>query len=372
MSYPSIDTLQKVLSKQVFSYTQDAQKTASRALGTIIEIISFYLLKEWGFDKHISIEKGLEEYGNPDIKHNVEFTLHPLISDLQVIYKGCKPITSTKILKLIANMDISSKSNTLLDKNNTLKNGCAIAEAENYTIQASLYSLKEEEAILNIYSLHKKPYAMFECKRVGIEEGNKKGPQTIEKAKQGAYVAKATSSLQKIRRGDGELYGIIYDGDQPIIKPYTELLHSIIEEESTKLLTEFTLSVGIISNHGNWFTTENMNKELKVLAQSYDWILFLSDEGLAQFITDLLLTPSLKYKVVQEAFLESYAKEKKNNVFTKAKMKYEAHLALTTYFHENIANIESWFNVITPQTETITTLKNELNALNKKNWKEIL
>jgi hypothetical protein len=34
-----------------------------------------------------------------------------------------------------------------------------------------------------------KPYAMIECKRVGIEEGTTKGPQTIEKAKQGAYVA---------------------------------------------------------------------------------------------------------------------------------------------------------------------------------------
>ncbi len=43
------------------------------------------------------------------------------------------------------------------------------------------------------------PFAMFECKRVGIEEGMKKGPQTIEKAKQGAYVARAVSSLHKIR-----------------------------------------------------------------------------------------------------------------------------------------------------------------------------
>ena len=232
--------------------------------------------------------------------------------------------------------------------------------------------LKEEGAILDVYFLHKKPYAMFECKRVGVEEGNKKGPQTIEKAKQGAYVAKTTSSLQKIRRGDGELYGIIYDKDKPIIKPYNELLHEVIEGESTKLLTNFTLSVGIVSNHGNWFTSENMNKELKVLAQSYDWLIFLSDKGLAQFITDLLLTPQPQYKAIQDAFLESYTEGKKSNVFTKAKMKYEAHLALMSYFHENVMLIEDWFNIIAPQKETIGTLKKELATLAQKNWREIV
>ncbi len=44
---------------------------------------------------------------------------------------------------------------------------------------------------------------MFECKRVGVEEGMKKGPQTIEKAKQGAYVAKSVSNLQRVRLNDG-------------------------------------------------------------------------------------------------------------------------------------------------------------------------
>lgn len=372
MSYQSIDTLQKVLSERVFSYTKDAKKAAGRALGTMIETISFYLLNEWGFNKYICIEKGLEEYGNPDIKHNVEFTLHPLINEYQITYKGCLPITSSKILTLIDNLHISPKGNTLLDKNNTLKNGCTIAEADNYMVQAVLSSIKEEGAILDVYFLHKKPYAMFECKRVGVEEGNKKGPQTIEKAKQGAYVAKTTSSLQKIRRGDGELYGIIYDKDKPIIKPYNELLHEVIEGESTKLLTNFTLSVGIVSNHGNWFTSENMNKELKVLAQSYDWLIFLSDKGLAQFITDLLLTPQPQYKAIQDAFLESYTEGKKSNVFTKAKMKYEAHLALMSYFHENVMLIEDWFNIIAPQKETIGTLKKELATLAQKNWREIV
>ena len=372
MSYPSIDTLQKALSEQVFSYTQDAKKAAGRALGTLVETITFYLLNEWGLNKYISIERGLEEYGNPEIKHNVEFTLHPLLTDNKVMYKGIKPITSAKILKLINHSNIIPKKNTLLDKNNTLKNACVIAETSDSIILASLSNLKGQESSLNIYSQHKKPFAMFECKRVGVEEGNKKGPQTIEKAKQGAYVAKTTSSLQKIRKEDGALYGIIYDGEHPLIKPYNELLHTIIEGHNNNLLTDFTLSIGIVSNHGNWFTSENMNKELKVLAQSYDWLLFLSDKGLAQFITELLLTPLPEYKAVQKAFLKSYTEEKKTNIFTKTKMEYEAHLALISYFHKNIKAIEDWFNIIAPNAESINTLKQELVVLYQKNWKEIL
>ena len=34
--------------------------------------------------------------------------------------------------------------------------------------------------------LFDEPFAIFECKRVGVEEGMRKGPQRIEKAKQGA------------------------------------------------------------------------------------------------------------------------------------------------------------------------------------------
>lgn len=373
MSYPSIDALQRTLSEQVFSYTQDAKKAAGRALGTMVETVFFYLLREWGFNKYISIERGLAEYGNPDIKHNVEFTMHPLKAEYQVFYEGVRPITSTKILKLIDFRNASPKNNSiLLDTNNTLKNACVIAESNDCLILASIAETKEKNTLINIFQQYKKPYAMFECKRVGVEEGSKKGPQTIEKAKQGAYVAKSTSALQKIRNERGELYGLIYENGSPIIRPYTDLLHIIINGDNSTLLKEFTLSVGIVSNHGNWFTAENMNKELKVLAQSYDWLLFLSDRGLAQFITDLLLSPQPTYRSVQKAFLESYAKGKKGNVFTKSKMNYDAHCALIKYFHENLERIESWFNIIVPSAENIRTLKQELDVLNLKKWSEIL
>ena len=374
MSYLSIDKLQIVLSEKVFSHTDSPKKAAGRALGTMIEIISFYLLKEWGIEKNISIERGLAEYGNPSITHNVEFTLHPLVKEEEIKISLKKPLTSKKLSKsLKLNNSFTIKNNILFDKNLTLKNACAIAESDDIIVLSSVNNLSEEnEFEISVYQQLKKPYAMFECKRVGVEEGTKKGPQTIEKAKQGAYVAKTTSSLQKIRDKQGNVYGVIYNGEDAIIKPYSELLSAIINEENYDLLKGFTLSVGIVSNHGNWFTSQNQNKELKVLAQSYDWLLFLTDIGLSQFISDLLLDPKPQYQVVQEAFLDSYKEGKKSNIFTKVRMNYDAHIALTQYFHENIHMIEDWFNVITPENNNISNLKQDLIILSQKDWRNIL
>ena len=62
---------------------------------------------------------------------------------------------------------------------------------------------------LTVCDLAPAPFARFECKRVGVEEGMKKRPQTIEKAKQGAYVAGTGSSLQRVRLRDGRFSGVI-------------------------------------------------------------------------------------------------------------------------------------------------------------------
>ncbi|GAB1415885.1 hypothetical protein MASR2M117_12910 [Paludibacter sp.] len=206
-----------------------------------------------------------------------------------------------------------------------------------------------------------------------MEEGISKGPQTIEKAKQGAYVARTASSLQKIRTDSGEKYGIIYRSDnQPYIKPYTELMEEVICSSDSELLKKFILTVGVVSNHGNWFTSENQNKELKVLSQSYDWLMFLTDSGLSQFIDDLIFNPSSEYLCVQEAFKNSYTPKKKRNVFTKIKMDFASDAALLRYFNENQKTIEAWFNIITPDNKTIVDLKHEITELRSKNWREIL
>lgn len=47
-------------------------------------------------------------------------------------------------------------------------------------------------------------------------------------------------------------------------------------------------------------------------------------------------------------------------------------LIFPKYFSEKSKDIEKWFNIIAPEGKTITKLKDELNELRSKNWKEIL
>lgn len=335
-------------------------------------------MKTWGFNHSTSIERGLAEYGNEDISHNVEYSLHPIIKEYEVtIANDENSVTSTKILQALEGIaDISKferKTNNLLDKYNILRNACTIAESKETFLLASFKSFGQEKHTLYIFEQLQKPFAMFECKRVGVEEGISKGPQTIEKAKQGAYVARVASSLQKIRTNNGEKYGIIYRSDnQPYIKPYIELMEEVIYSSDSELLKKFILTVGVVSNHGNWFTSENQNKELKVLAQSYDWLIFLTDNGLAQFIDELIFNPSQEFICVQKAFKNSYTADKKRNIFTKIKMDMDANTALLKYFTTNQDRIERWFNVISPEVKTIYDLKNEITELRSKNWGEIV
>jgi hypothetical protein len=388
MGYESVDKLQKVLADEVFNHTKDPKKASGRALGTLVEIITYYLLKTWGLNNHISIERGLAEYGNPDITHNVEYSLHPIIrSSFATIDKSHKAITSNIILKALtaSGFDLTGfeKKNNQLLSNNILRNACTIASSDNSFLLCSIKSDIGEKLELHIYEQSKKPYAMFECKRVGVEEGMTKGPQTIEKAKQGAYVARTASSLQKIRSESGEMQGIIYKSDGSyIIKPYINLMEEVISSSDKELLRKFIMTIGVVSNHGNWikkttdgnlsFSEENFQKELMVLAQSYDWLLFLTDKGLSDFIDNLLLHPIPEFQFLRDTFLSSYTQGKKKNQFTKVQMNIEADRILLKYFSENIAIVESWFNVISPSKKRLITLQDELKELKNKNWQNIL
>lgn len=334
-------------------------------MGTLVEIITFYLLREWGLAGSIAIERSLPEYGNRAVTHNVEFTLHPVLK--QVDLEVTSPVTSSKVLSVLPEEFVAGtdkKNNAVLDKNNVVRNACVLAENNRQLITANLSDLNDGLAKVTANLQLAEAYAMFECKRVGVEEGNKKGPQTIEKAKQGAYVAQVTSALQKIRDERGNRYGLLYENGIPVVKPYNDFLEEIIRG---KIIPEnFILSVGVVSNHGNWFTSENQNKELKVLAESYDWLLFLSDEGLSTFVTELLLQPDEKYLPVKNAFMHSYKEGKKANIFTKTKMDFAAHIALCSYFSANRGRIEDWFNVIAPASRTVADLKDTLYKLKNK------
>lgn len=377
MAYESVDTLQKILAQDVFHYTQDAKKAAGRALGTLVEVITFYVLKAWGLEHSIGIERGLAEFGNPEITHNVEYSLHPALRESRLtIDLSKRPITASQIWRQVDSnlfsLNAFQKINaTLLTRDGILRNACTIAVSRNSRIVGFVDTDEDKQPIIALVEQFVQPYAIFECKRVGIEEGTRKGPQTIEKAKQGAYVARAVSSLHKIRTRSGELRGLIYKGNQIYSKPYAELIAEIVESKNVELLRDFILTVGVVSNHGNWFTSENHNKELKVLAQSYDWLLFLTDEGLAEFITELLLKPKPLLEPARQAFLASYQAAKKGNRFTKVQMDYQADQVLQAYFRTNRKRIEKWFNIIGPKTGSIELLKKQLTTLRVKNWRKV-
>lgn len=377
MVFESVDQLQKVLSDKVFVYAKDSKKAAGRALGTLVEIITFYLLKSWGFEYAVTIERGLEEYGNPEITHNVEYSLHPILHKQVLLLPPQLPISSTRILSALSSSQFSiaefeRTGTTLLTKDGILRNSCVIANGSKSHLVAVLEYINSDQVRVVVMEQHSKPYAMFECKRVGVEEGMRKGPQTIEKAKQGAYVANSVSCLQKIRTPTGELRGLIYIPDGSFYsKPYAQLVAEVIASSDVGLLRDFILTVGVVSNHGNWFTSENHNKELKVLAQSYDWLLFLTDKGLSEFITELLLEPKPLLNPARDAFLSSYAANKIKNQFTKVQMNYKADQVLQTYFRENAEKMRYWFNIIAPKNESIEKLQLQISTLREKDWRKV-
>jgi hypothetical protein len=379
MTYQSVDALQKALADSVFSNRQDVKKAAGRALGTLVELITFYILREWGLLPNLSIEKGLAEFANDEITHNVEFGIHPLIVGSRFDMKLQPPLTTKKIVKALSASEalkpfcaVSAdhyKDNQLLSRAGILRNSCTLAESSEELVIANLLGVSNDVASVEISKLRAQPFAMVECKRVGVEEGQKKGPTTIEKAKQGAYVAKHVSSLQKIRSRDGTMFGVMpqKNGTFDIREIKEELKRLIFEADNTEL-EGFILTVGVVSNHGNWFTADDPNKELLVLKQSYDWLLFLTDPAIGEFVEETILSSDPQMAPVRSAFNDSYASgESGKNQFTKVKIGKAAHDALVEYFHKHISRIENnWFNVLSPKNSDIHELKTQLKALSTK------
>jgi hypothetical protein len=100
MAYDSVDKMQKALANGVFSYAKDRKKAAGRCFGTFVEIITFYLLKSWGVAPSVGIERGLAEYQNPAITHNVEYSLHAVASIDRLEINACGlPLTTSKIFR---------------------------------------------------------------------------------------------------------------------------------------------------------------------------------------------------------------------------------------------------------------------------------
>jgi len=370
----SVDVLQKTLAEAVFHYASDRKKAAGRALGTLVELVTFYTLRAWGLRDHIVIERSVPEFANPDILHNVEFSLHPITTRHAVVVDPLHlPLTPRKLRGQIVRLNTTRlKSAQLVSADKVERNACVLVEDETGLVVANVDQIGPSNCHVTVCELLPHPFAIFECKRVGIEEGMRKGPQTIEKAKQGAYVARAVSALQKVRLRNGQFQGITELPDGTFhTGPYAAVLREVIGSSSADLLRGFVLTVGVVSNHGNWFTSDNPNKELRVLAQSYDWLLFLTDEGLSQFIDRLLLNPTAELNPAREAFLASYSGRAGRNRFTKVRIGVLADEALRSYFAAHEAEVETWFNIIAPRGRNLKGLIEDVRQLARKNWQEI-
>ncbi len=371
MAFESVDALQRTLADTVFKYATDRKKAAGRALGTLVEIITFYTLNMWELRDHVVIERSVPEFANADILHNVEFSLHPIQARHEVeIAPLSLPLTAAKIKRHLPFLhETAVKSTQVLSRDAVKRNATVLVESETGPVIANVDTLNDSSCRLTVCRLSTNPFAIFECKRVGVEEGMRKGPQTIEKAKQGAYVARSVSSLQKVRLRNGQFQGVM---EQPnggfLTGLYDEVLREVIDSSSVVEFAGFILTVGVVSNHGNWFTSDNHNKELRVLAQSYDWLLFLTDAGLSQFIDKLLLNPTPDLAPAREAFLASYSGSSGANRFTKIRMAVDADEALRSYFTAHEAEVETWFNVISPHDGTIENLQSDLRKLAAKSW----
>ena len=369
MAFQSVDALQRTLADTVFKYATDRKKAAGRALGTLVEVVTFYTLLTWNLRDHIVIERSVPEFANPEVLHNVEFSLHPVRAQHNVVVSPFSlPLTATKVKRHLPVLQgTPAKATQVLSTRGVKRNSAVLTETSTGPVIANVDAIDDYSCSITVCELSKDPFAILECKRVGVEEGMRKGPQTIEKAKQGAYVARSVSSFQKLRLRNGQFHGVIEQTDGSFrAGVYEAVLREIIDATSIDQFPGFILTVGVVSNHGNWFTSDNPNKELRVLAQSYDWLLFLTDAGLSQFIDELLLNPAPELVSIRDAFLSSYTGNSGANRFTKVSVSVGADKALRSYFTSHKAEIGTWFNVVSPHNKTLETLQDDLRKLARR------
>ena len=334
----------------------------------MVELVTFYTLRAWGLRDHIVIERQVPEFANLSILHNVEFSLHRVIVKHGIQATSMSlPLTTAKLKGEVPCLQQATlKTTQLLTMNRVKRNACVIRDDSAGIMVANLDNFQESSQRITLCLLETSSFAIFECKRVGVEEGMRKGPQTIEKAKQGAYVARTVSSLQKVRLRNGHFQGLVEREDGTLRSgPCLDLLRELINSPEIPP-SGFILTVGVVSNHGNWFTSQDPSKEIRVLAQSYDWLLFLTDAGLSNFIDKLLLSPTPELAPVRDTFLASYSGKSGANRFTKVRIGTDADAAIWNYFTSHEAEVESWFNVISPSDGSIGELRADLQKLANK------
>ena len=167
MSYQSVDALQKVLVEKVFYYAEDRKKAAGRALGTLVEIITYYALKGWGFRENVAIERPLPEYKNPEITHNVEFSLHPILRQKIIpLQEFTHPLTTAKLRSALDahkfdQGDLVARAAQVLSNHGVLRNACAFSESADAFCIASVDEMRGAQYALTVSVLSQHPFRNF-------------------------------------------------------------------------------------------------------------------------------------------------------------------------------------------------------------------
>ena len=136
MAYESVDKLQKMLAQTVFTYATDRKKAAGRALGTLVEMITFYLLRPGASVPAWPSSGG---FGVPEPGHHPQcgILLHPVkfIERLRVTTPEF-PITPAKIFRTFGSQfqylqAFERKGHQLLSSSGILRNACVLGEGGN-------------------------------------------------------------------------------------------------------------------------------------------------------------------------------------------------------------------------------------------------
>jgi len=370
----TVDDLQQQLMNEFFDRKRSPKKAAGRALGVIQEVITYYTLRSMGVYKSVFLEGRLPEYNptKPALTHNAEFTIHNVVEEQEV------ELDKTTIGDKEYSYYLKEISGLEKDVNEQLVERLYEGGIRLFAVPIGKKSELDfrHEGIMRVAEwisesrgqvrvLQQRPVAYVECKRVGLEEGTTSGPQTIEKAKQAAYVAGHSSAIQGLR-GPLTKHGTYYDTDQEqwIVKLYEDIWNDIINRD---LEVEHAIrSIIFVGNHVNWYPGGDMSKDLQVMVDNHDWAVWVEDNALVDFSTEFLFARNSK---VGEAFRMHHSDDRSSGVryFSKQSIWEPAHRELLDFFESKFDHVrDDWFRVLGRDGEdTIADLGAELIKLSQ-------
>lgn len=365
-SFDAIDEAQMALSNEIFDSTRSPKKASGRAIGTLQEMLAYSILHYHNLDDRIYLEYPLPEQGLEEVTHSVEFSIHPKIGTKPAAVSGRKHDNVT--------LQDTDAEDLYGEDSERLKKVRLVQHDDDYDVihtNPSLLKLDDlknwpynnipigrlaDEGDKEIVLLDPQPVGFIECKRVGLEEGTTSGPQTIEKAKQAGFVALRTSRLQKIITSDGKKGVLVNDGSVEY-DDFEKLWESKLSSQNPSDLRGIVRSVLFFSDHGNWFPGNEESKDVKILKSSFDWAIWVEDDGLIELVEFVLNDTDMR-----RAF-ELHVDSSKT-ILTKSKLESRARQAMLRFVEENWESLsENWLTVLEPEGKSIEDLLEEFRTI---------